>query len=273
MAQPGTPHGVGGEPIVSDPQDAEFEKYRTAFKHIKLERRNGILEVRIHTDDGVAIWDAVAADDIHGELGEAFYRISRDLGNRVVIFTGTGDEFITTWNVYNGPRGADFVTRMMKEAKDLIWNLLDIDVPVIGVANGPAYVHPELLALSDIVIASERAAFADRQHLLLGYVPGDGAHVVWDMVLGPNRARHFLLTGREIDAYEALQLGFVAEVVPHEQALSRAWEVAQELVDQPRFRLRHSRQALTQNIKRRMLDDFGYGFMLEISANFLRTLP
>jgi enoyl-CoA hydratase/carnithine racemase len=250
----------------------EFEKYQDGFKHIRLERRDGILEVRIHTDDGPAIWDALASDDIHGELGEAFYRIGRDPGNRVVILTGTGDEFITDWNRYSGPRDADFVERLNKEARDLLQNLLDIDVPVIGAANGPAFVHAELLALSDIVIASERAAFADRQHLLLGYVPGDGTHVCWDTLLGPNRARHFLLTGREIDAHEAKQLGFVAEVVPHGQALDRARQIARDLLAQPRFRLRYSRVALTQNIKRRMLDDLGYGLMLEITANFLRAL-
>jgi len=143
---------------------------------------------------------------------------------------------------------------------------------VIGVANGPAFVHPELLTMSDIVIASERAAFADRQHLILGYVPGDGAHVWWDMLLGPNRARHFLLTGSEIDAQEAKRLGVVAEVVPHDQALERAWELARELVTQPRFRLRYSRIVLTQNIKRRMLDDLEYGLALEFTANFLRSL-
>src|SRR4051794_7617123 len=157
--------------------DAQLEKYRTAFRHVKLERRDGILEVRIHTDDGPAIWDAVTSEDIHCELGEAFYRIGRDPGNRVVIFTGTGDEFITDWNRYTGPRDADFVERMNKEARDLIQNLLNIDAPVIGVANGPALVHPELLALSDVLIASERAVFADWQHHELGYVPGDGAHV------------------------------------------------------------------------------------------------
>jgi enoyl-CoA hydratase/carnithine racemase len=250
----------------------EFETYQNAYKHIKLERRDGILEVRIHTDDGPAIWDALASDDIHGELGEAFYRIGRDLDNRIMILTGTGDEFITEWNRYGGPRDADFVERLNREARDLLQNLLDIDVPVIGVANGPALVHAELLALSDILIASERAVFADHQHHELGYVPGDGAHVCWDMVLGPNRARHFLLTGDQIDAHEAKRLGFVAEVVPHDQAVERAWQVARELVAQPRFRLRYSRVAMTQNIKRRMLDDLGYGLTLEMMANFLRAV-
>jgi len=115
----------------------------------------------------------------------------------------------------------------------------------------------------DIVIASDRASFADKAHAPNGAVPGDGVHVWWPMVLGPNRARHFLLTGAEISAQEALHLGFVAEVVPHGTVLDRAREVARELKTKNPQMLRFSRNALTQHIKRRMLDDLGYGLLLE----------
>jgi enoyl-CoA hydratase/carnithine racemase len=71
------------------------------------------------------------------------------------------------------------------------------------------------------------------------------------------------MTGAEIGAAEAKQLGFVAEVVPHEKTLDRAWEIARELVAKPPLMLRFTRVAMTQHIKRRMLDDLGYGLMLE----------
>lgn len=153
--------------------------------------------------------------------------------------------------------------RIFKEGKDLLHNLLDIEVPVVAAVNGPAWVHAELATLSNIVIASERASFADKAHAPAGVVPGDGVHVWWEMLLGPNRSRHFLLTGAEIDAAEAKQLGFVAEVVPHENTLARAWEIARELRAKPPLMLRYSRAAMTQHIKRRMLDDLGYGLMIE----------
>jgi enoyl-CoA hydratase/carnithine racemase len=153
--------------------------------------------------------------------------------------------------------------RIFKEGKDLLQNLLDIEVPIIGAVNGPAFIHAELLTLSDIVIASDRAAFADKAHGPGGVVPGDGAHVWWPMLLGPNRARHFLLTGEEISAEEGKRLGFVAEVVPHERVRDRAWEVARELLAKPPLMLKYTRAATMQHIKRRMLDDLGYGLMLE----------
>jgi enoyl-CoA hydratase/carnithine racemase len=209
------------------------------------------------------VWTA-SPKGLHAELGDAFYRIGRDPDTRVVIFTGSGDEFLTQSD-FGGTEPLDtrYWDRIYKEGKDLIQNLLEIEVPIIGAVNGPAFIHAELLTLSDIVIASERASFADKAHGPGGVVPGDGVHVWWPMLLGPNRARHFLLTGQEISAREGERLGFVAEVVPHERTLERSWEVARELLSKPPLMLKYTRTAMTQHIKRRMLDDLGYGLMLE----------
>ena len=242
---------------------AALETYRDRFKYVRLERRDGILQVQLHQDGGPAVWTA-GADGIHAELGVVFHEIGHDPENHVVILTGTGDEFITKVDFDGGATmGTAEWFRIFKEGKDLLQNLLEIEVPVVAAVNGPAWVHAELATLSDIVIASDRVSFADKAHAPGGVVPGDGVHVWWQMLLGPNRARHFLLTGAEIDAQEAFRLGFVAEVVPHEKTLERAWDVAASLRAKPPLMLRYSRTAMTQHIKRRMLDDLGYGLMLE----------
>jgi len=142
-------------------------------------------------------------------------------------------------------------------------NLLDIDVPVIGAVNGAAHLHAELLTMSDIMIASDQATFADKVHCLGGVVAGDGVHTWWPMLLGPNRGRHFLLTGAEITAQEGHTLGFVAEVVKHADVNARAWEIALELAGRSSVALRYTRIACVQHIKKRMLDELGYGLMLE----------
>ena len=240
-----------------------FSTYSDSYQYIRFDRRDGIIQVTIHKSGGSAVWNA-SPNGIHAELGDAFYRIGRDAENRVVIFTGTGDEFLTRMDLSgSGEINTQYWDRIYKEGKDLLQNLLEIEVPIIGAANGPAFIHAELLTLSDIVIASDRASFADKAHGPGGVVPGDGVHVWWPMLLGPNRARHFLLTGAEISAEEGKRLGFVAEVVPHERTLERAWEVARELLTKPPLMLKYARAAMTQHIKRRMLDDLGYGLMLE----------
>jgi len=115
----------------------------------------------------------------------------------------------------------------------LLINLLDIEVPVISAINGPARIHPEIPVLSDVVIASETALFQDAPHFMSGIVPGDGAHVVWPHVLGPNRGRYFLLMGQELDERTAMAYGAVNEVLPKDKLLARAREIARYIADKP----------------------------------------
>src|SRR3979490_1474410 len=73
---------------------AMFSTYSDSYQYIRFDRRDGIIQVTIHKSGGSAVWNASPAG-IHAALGDAFYRIGRDAENRVVIFTGTGDEFLT----------------------------------------------------------------------------------------------------------------------------------------------------------------------------------
>jgi enoyl-CoA hydratase/carnithine racemase len=107
------------------------------------------------------------------------------------------------------------------------------------------------------------ATFQDAPHFPNGVVPGDGVHIVWPLLLGPNRGRYFLLTGQTITAPEALALGVVNEVVEAERLLARAWELAREIVKRPSLTVRYARVALTQQLKATMLEQLGYGLALE----------
>jgi enoyl-CoA hydratase/carnithine racemase len=117
--------------------------------------------------------------------------------------------------------------------------------------------------LADIVLASDTAEFADRAHFVHGVVPGDGVHVVWPLLLGPNRARHFLMTGNALSAREAQALGVVAEVLSPGAVHARAWEIAAELAAKPFVALRNTRIALTRRLRRALNDDLDVGLALE----------
>src|SRR6266851_2584203 len=238
----------------------KLDDYANRYRHAKLERRNGILQVTCHSDGHEMEWGLGP----HEDLSFLFADIARDFENKVIILTGTGESFCANLP----PQGSSNIgsaawDRVYNEGKHLLMNHLSIEVPMIAAVNGPAHRHAEIAILCDIVLAAEHATLQDSAHFPNGTVPGDGVHVVWPMVLGPNRGRYFLLTGQKLSAQEALKLGVVNEVLPRERLLPRAWELAEQIAARPSLAVRYARVAMTQVIKRLMLDNLGYGLALE----------
>jgi enoyl-CoA hydratase/carnithine racemase len=239
---------------------AYFDRYPS----IAFRREDGILEMRIHTRGGPALWGPQGG--LHRELGPAFADVANDRENKVVIFTGTGDAFCAGFDDQGEvPSGfsAESWDTIVREGRALLLNQLAIDVPVIAAVNGPAFIHADLAVLADIVLAAESASFADKAHGLMGVVPGDGVHVIWPMLLGPNRGRYFLLTGQEIGAREALSLGIVGEVLPDDRLNARAWELARDIAARPPLATRYTRMLLTQPLRERLGRELATGLVVE----------
>jgi enoyl-CoA hydratase/carnithine racemase len=239
---------------------AYFDKYPTiAFERDEL----GILVMRLHSNNGPVGY----TPQHHADWTGAFYDVGVDRDNTVVIITGTGDTFIDAfdwsgWGKLDNSRPLGFEL-IHAEGKRLLRNLLDIEVPVIGAINGPATIHAELACLSDITLASENATFADKGHIPNFTVPGDGVHIAWLELLGTNRGRYFLLTAQVLSAQQAMDWGVVNEVLPRDQLLPRAKELAKQLAALPSLTRRYSRTVLTQRLKRLMDENLGYGLALE----------
>jgi enoyl-CoA hydratase/carnithine racemase len=240
---------------------SKLDEYANKYRNLVMERHDGVLQVSFHTKSRAVHFQRSRTSGIgrcvrryrprSGEQGDHFHRDRRFL----LRFAGRpGDP---------GRITPDIWTIIYAEGKRMLMNLLDIGVPIIGAVNGPALVHAELAVMSDIVIASEDAIFQDAPHFPNGAVPGDGAHVVWPFILGPNRGRYFLLTGQQIKAHEALTLGIVNEVLPREKLLPRAHELARQLLRQPILTLRYTREALASKYRRLMLEELGPGLAVE----------
>ncbi len=238
-----------------------LEDYEKKYANVRFERsENGILEMTLHTDGGPLVWSATS----HDEIAYAFGDVANDPDNAVVIVTGTGDAWCPTidfasFSLANAAGWAEII----HEGQRLLTNMLAIQVPVIAAVNGPVLNHPELPVLADIVLASETATFSDSPHFASGIVPGDGAHIVWTHILGPNRGRYFLLTGQELTAQQALEYGAVSEVLPPDQLMARAREHAANIAAKTPLARRYARSVLTREWKRLMDAHLGFGLAHE----------
>jgi len=239
-----------------------LDDYRDAYRNVAFERRDGVLLVRLHSDGGPLRWEEAA----HRELPLAFHDIGADRDNHVVILTGTGDVFCEelAWETWPPIGTAETQDKILREARQLLGRLLDIDVPIIGVVNGPARIHAELVLLSDVVLAADTACFQDAVHFQTGGVPGDGVQVLWPLWLGANRGRSFLLMGDELGAREAQELGVVREVLPADRVMDRAWEIAERFMQRPPMALRYTRMSLTAGLKRVLAADMPEGLAVQM---------
>jgi enoyl-CoA hydratase/carnithine racemase len=250
-----------------------YAEYKDRYANFRFElSEDGVLLMQCHTNGGSLVWDWKA----HDEMSDAFADIAGDREIKVVIHTGSGENYNADWGpsgvdkpmykVMEGDRGLMKLDEKAWYGRMLIENVLAVEVPVITAVNGPCNIHSEVALLGDIVLASDDAYFQDLAHFPRGMVPGDGQHVIWPMLVGRNRARYMLLTGRKLPAQEALEWGVVAEVLPKAQLLDRAWELAHELAKRPPLTLRYTRLLFVQDFKRAFLDELAHGLARETYA-------
>ncbi|MEY9895185.1 enoyl-CoA hydratase/carnithine racemase [Catenulispora sp. MAP12-49] len=236
--------------------------YFEAYKNLAMTRdENGVLTVRFHTDGGPIVFTG----QTHEDLTHALEAISLDSDNRAMVLTGTGDAFM---DQIDGPSLGEIFKpavweKIRVEGLKVLQRLVELPMPVVGVANGPATIHSEYLLLSDIHIASDRAVYGDFPHPAFGITGGDGVQVVWEETAGTARAKWLLWTGENIDARTALEWGVVNEVVPHEQAYTRGLEIATKLAAKPDVYRRLQKQTLNQRMRRRIIEGVPYGMALE----------
>ena len=222
---------------------------------------SGVVTLRFHSDGGPATFTGA----MHSALPRLLDDVAMDRDNRVLVITGTGEQFMTE---IDGPSLGDIARpavwdAIIAEGRRVVQRLADLELPIVAAVNGPATVHSEYALLADIIIASETTIFGDFPHLTFGLVPGDGLHVIWEEVLGLNRARHLILTQGTFTAAEALSWGAIAEVVAQEDVVPRALEIAESLATRPQLLNRYIAMTIRQRLSRRMAEGTVLGMALE----------
>ncbi len=236
--------------------------YFTAYHNVKLTRdASGVLTVQLHTNGGPCLMTA----QTHTEFVEAFYRISQDRANKIVILTGAGGEFITDvdWSSFGNAADPGVWSRIHDEGVQVLENIANIRVPVIAAIEGRAHIHSDYALLANVIVAAEGATFQDVGHYAAGVAPGDGIFTTWSYRAGAGRAEAFLLNPQPLPARTAQEWGVVAEVVPNSKALGRARELAELYLKAPEVTRRNTRVHFIQPLKERIVREVGYGLSLE----------
>ena len=252
-----------------------FEDYREAFRDFyRMERRDdGVLLVEAHTQGG----PIQLSVENHRSVGQLFKTIGADPENEIMIFTGSGQDFMMEAD----PDGFQLEKEDLahwayeyayKDGRINVSSLVnDLEIPTIGVLNGPGF-HTEICLMCDLTICSEDAIIYDL-HYDIGSVPGDGIHSCFQELLGVKRAAYALLTGQAIDAKLALEYGMVNEVVPRDKLIERAWKLADHIMTQPRTTRRLTTQIVRRPWRQRITNDLDGGFGIQMFAHLAKKEP
>ena len=138
------------------------------------------------------------------------------------------------------------IGRILDEARDLVYNILRCNKPIVSAINGPAVGAGLVVALlADISIAAESARLADG-HVRMGVAAGDHAAIIWPLLVGMAKAKYYLMTSDFVDGREAERIGLLRLCAPAAELHHRAIAMADKLATGPRHAIRYTKRALNQ---------------------------
>src|SRR5258707_14647068 len=184
---------------------------------------------------------------MHFELAEIWRDIDRDPDTRVAIIRGEGKGFSAGGDlqlVEDMATDFDLRARVWREARHLVYNVINCSKPIVAEMHGPA-VGAGLVAglLADISIAAKNARIIDG-HTRLGVAAGDHAAIVWPLLCGMAKAKYYLLTCEQVSGEEAERIGLVSLCCEEAELQAKALEVARKLAGGAQSALRWTKYSL-----------------------------
>src|SRR5437773_6974366 len=214
------------------------------YQHLTFERReHGVVLITINRPEVLNATN----DRLHYEVSQVWLTIGADPDTRVAVITGKGRAFSAGGDLEMVEANATDPRRLattLKEASDIVYNMINLDKPVISAINGVAVGAGLVVALlADISIMAENARITDG-HTRLGVVAGDHAAIVWPLLCGMAKAKYYLLTSEFIDGREAERIGLVSLCVPAAELMTKAFEVADKLATGSQQAIRWTKRSL-----------------------------
>ena len=234
------------------------------FGFINFERLDGhVLKVTIDRPDS----DLNAVDaQLHRELTKLMAVLKEEREARCIVLTGVGKAFSAggDFDWFPTLQAPGKLEDLRQEAKNLIWDMLDIQVPVVAAINGHAVgLGASIGLLCDIIFVAESAIISD-PHVSVGIVAGDGGTIIWPLAVGPALAKQYLLTGDPINAAEAHRIGLINFVSSNDEVVDDAIAYATKLAAKAPLAVQYTKVAVNKLLKDAANTAFDTATALEI---------
>ncbi|AIO37250.1 enoyl-CoA hydratase [Burkholderia multivorans] len=185
---------------------------------------------------------------MHWELTQVWGVAAEDPSVKVIVVTGAGDRAFSAGGdlavVEEMAASQEATLRVMKEASDIVYNMLACDKPIISAINGTAVGAGLVVALlADVSVMAEDAKLTDG-HARLGVSAGDHAAIVWPLLCGMAKAKYYLMTADFVDGREAERIGLVSFCTPRADVLPRSLAIAANLARGSQTAIRATKKSL-----------------------------
>jgi enoyl-CoA hydratase/carnithine racemase len=214
------------------------------FELFRIERRERVAVVTIDRPEK----RNAMSPTFFRELPQVLDLLDGDPTLRAVVLTGAGEAFSAGGDIasFAELHGTAAVRRHLRLVFDAFHSVERAELPVIAAVNGIAFGGgTELTLACDLVVASERATFSFKE-ATVGLIPGYGV-VRGPAVIGRHWTRWLALTADVIDAAQALEIGLVQKVVPHDDLLEEALAVAERIAQHPPLAVRLGKQFVNRD--------------------------
>jgi enoyl-CoA hydratase len=184
---------------------------------------------------------------MHRDLADIWPAIGRDPDVRAVLVRGEGKAFSSggSFDLIDETMGEfNDRLRIMREARDLVLNMVNFDKPVISAIHGAAVGAGLVVALlADVSVAGRTAKIIDG-HTKLGVAAGDHAAICWPLLVGMAKAKYYLLTCEPLSGEEAERIGLVSICVDDDEVLGTATRIAGDLAQGAQAAIRFTKHSL-----------------------------
>jgi enoyl-CoA hydratase len=237
---------------------------------VDYERYHDDHHIRVEIQDRVAVVTLDRPEKrnaINHALHVGLERVWRDLAHDpevgAIVLTGAGKAFCAGGDVTGFAPEEPIPLEQMRGGRYLVQEMLNCEAPMVAAVNGPAAgLGATIALLCDVIFMGESARIGDT-HVNMGLVAGDGGAVIWPLLVGPHRAKEYLMSGKLIPGPEAAAIGLVNRCIPDAKLLDEAIAYARGLAEGPQTAIRWTKLAINQHLWQSAQLALGLGLAVE----------